>query len=118
MQPVRTSSSATWRMASCFDSARAPVRMFPDSSLSMAGPCLCVRRVRRGLQPQDEEERRSLAGLALHLQPAAVHLHQPLADGKPQAGAAVLLADLIARLGEVVEDVRQPVLLDPDAGVG
>ena len=43
---------------------------------------------------------------------------QLLADREAQAGAAVLHADVVAGLGELLEDVRQPVRRDADPGVG
>ena len=61
-------------------------------------------------------EGRALARRRLHPDAAAVHLHDLLGDGKPEAGAALGLGVGAVDLVELLEDAR--LLLGRDAGPG
>ena len=52
-----------------------------------------------------EDKRRTLAGLRLDPDSAAVHLNDALRDGKPQAGAAFLAGDGIIGLLELLKQL-------------
>src|SRR5262245_55183330 len=59
-----------------------------------------------------------MAQLALHPDPAAVHLHELPADAEPEAGSPELAADGRVALPEGGEELRDLVAGDPDARVG
>ena len=110
--PVRTStltslSSATRTLrpsAAPGSAARPPGR--PDPSAAT----VFRRRTNENVVP-----RPSSLSTAIRLPCSSTSF---LLIAKPEAGAAVLQADVVAGLREVVEDVRQPVRRDPDPGVG
>ena len=74
------------------------------------------RRLGQGLEHHPERRPPALAG-ALGLQRAAVGLDDALADGQAQPQAAELAGDRRLPLLERVEDRRQDLRLDADAGV-
>ena len=83
--------------------------------LAVACP-LCGRRLDHDGQPHDEL--RPLARpLASGLDPAAVHLHQPLHQRQTDAQPALRLLQRPVHLGEHLEDAGQLVGGDADAGV-
>src|SRR5881397_3069988 len=62
-------------------------------------------------------ERRAGALDALHADAAAVRLHDALGDGQAEAGAGRSLGGLALHAEELVEDVRQVLGRNADAGV-
>ena len=70
-----------------------------------------------GLEGQEQREGRALAGHALHRQRAAEQPRELARDGEPEAGAAVAAAGRAVGLLEGLEDQRQLVRRDADAGV-
>ncbi|EZP46142.1 hypothetical protein BW39_05793 [Delftia sp. RIT313] len=64
-----------------------------------------------------EAEVAALAGLAAHTDLAAHELHQPVADGQAQAGAAVAARGLDVGLGEGLEQPLGPRCIQAYAGV-
>ena len=76
------------------------------------------QRRRVGLRQGDgEADRRSLAGVDDGRYLAAHLLDQPLRDGEPEPGAAVLAVDRGVGLGEFVEQIADLVRRNADAGV-
>ena len=73
----------------------------------------CVGHFQRQLEP----ERGAPARLALHLQPAAVQLHQAAGNAQPQPGAAKLPGGSGVGLRKILENGFQLVHRDADAGV-
>ncbi|MNF61600.1 hypothetical protein D3C84_432520 [compost metagenome] len=69
-------------------------------------------------QRQFEPEATALAFHALHAHAPAHQLHQALADGQAQPGAAIALGHGLAGLGEALEDLRLHLRGDADAVVG
>src|SRR5215469_17184733 len=99
-------------------------RICPRMDFSgMTGPprpeCACSCGLHLPLNDDREREGKSRASARSRLDPdlAAVHLNDPLGDGQPQAGAALLLGDGIVGL---LEFLKQPRLIgsgDPGSGV-
>src|SRR5215467_4370483 len=77
-----------------------------------------MRRLVSSDQWQSEMERRALVLTALRPDAAAVELDEFLADRQPEARAAGAAGDWIVELLERLEEPRQVVFADPDAGVG
>ena len=69
------------------------------------------------LEPGGEEEGRTLAGLALHADLPAHHLHELLGDRQPEAGAAEPARRGAVGLRERLEEPRLHVGGDANAGV-
>src|SRR5262247_4897225 len=65
-------------------------------------------------QGDREVERRPLVLPALRPDAAAVQLHELLADGEPESGAAGAAHDRVVELLERLEQPGQVVLPDPD----
>ena len=74
-------------------------------------------RARARRQPDGEAKLRALAELALGVELAAHQLHEAARDGEPEAGAAVVPGDRWIRLREGLEDRRDALWGDADAGV-
>src|SRR5688572_7710997 len=62
-----------------------------------------------GLQLQKEREGRALPNGAADLQLGTMKLKQFAADRQPEAGATVLVGDLVACLRELLENVGQSI---------
>ena len=73
----------------------------------------CFDRIRNG-----EGERASLAQLACGADGPALHFHQALADGKPQASASVDARMVAFGLCEFIEHAGQSIRRDADACIG
>src|SRR6185369_10150565 len=77
-----------------------------------------IRRLVSSDQWQSEMERRALVLTALRPDAAAVELDELLADRQPEARAPGAARDRIVELLERLEQSRQIVLANTDAGVG
>ena len=75
------------------------------------------RRRRRGLYRDGEPESRAAAGFALETDLTAHHLHELLADGEAEAGAAEAARGGAVGLGERLENLFLLLGCDTDAGV-
>src|SRR5262249_57649732 len=76
-----------------------------------------MRRLVSSDQWQSEMERRALVLTALRPDAAAVELDELLADRQPEARAAGAAGNRVIELLEWLEEPRQVVLADSDAGV-
>src|SRR5256885_16138707 len=91
---------------------RRPPRspLFPSTTLFRSARVVVAARQRIRGKPDlgREAEVAALAGLAARADLAAHELHQPVADGQAQAGAAVAARGLDVGLGEGLEQPLGP----------
>src|ERR1019366_3315843 len=113
-----TSSSSTIRIrplvfTDAVLSTAVAISFLPLPLPLVAAPLLACRRNRRRAQRQGHAKFRSLPRRRIHLDLAAVLLHDAVRHGQAQAGAVLIL------LGgeEGVENARQHILRDAASGV-